>query len=72
MIAKTGQNNTRIRRFELAEQLGVSTRTIDRWVRIGLYGIKLRAWKIGRSVGFTWADVESFRKAVDVRLGRAS
>lgn len=60
----------RVRRMDLARELGVSARTIDRWVRIGLYGVRLRPIKIGRTVGFSWGDVEAFRKKVDVRLGR--
>jgi hypothetical protein len=43
------------RRLQLARDLGVSERTLDRWVREGLYGLK--KLKVGSSVFF---DISEF------------
>jgi excisionase family DNA binding protein len=44
-----------LRKAELAERLGVSTRTIDDWQRRG----RIAYFKIGRSARYRWADVVS-------------
>lgn len=33
---------------QVAELLGVHRRSVDNWIRRGVGGIKLRAWKVGR------------------------
>jgi excisionase family DNA binding protein len=62
----------RIRHKELAQLLGVCRRTITRWVNQGVYGVKLRQTRIGRSVGYYMADVDAFRRAVDQNRGLES
>jgi excisionase family DNA binding protein len=44
-----------LKKAELAERLGVSTRTIDDWQRRG----RIAYLKIGRSARYRWADVVS-------------
>jgi excisionase family DNA binding protein len=44
-----------LKKTELAERLGVSTRTIDDWQRRG----RIVYLKIGRSARYRWADVLS-------------
>lgn len=57
-----------IRRVEMARMLAVSTRTLDRWVKEGIDGVRLRAYKHGRTVAFTWSAVEAWRKTLEKRL----
>jgi excisionase family DNA binding protein len=49
---------TLISKKELAERLGVSTRTIDSWISSG----RIRYLKIGRAVRFSFDDVASHLK----------
>jgi len=59
----------RIRRHELAQHLGVTVRTLDRWTQTGVFGVKLRCQKFGRTVSYSWSDVEAFRKMVAAKRG---
>lgn len=57
-------------RIEVANFLKVHVKTLDRWARVGLLGVRLRRQKVGRSVRFSWADVHAFLKVVEQRGGK--
>ena len=56
-----GASDRLLKKRELAERLGVSSRTVDDWQRRG----RIAYLKIGRSCRYRWRDViaklESFR-----------
>jgi len=56
-----GASDRLLKKRELAERLGVSTRTVDDWQRRG----RIAYLKIGKSCRYVWRDVlarlESFR-----------
>ena len=54
-------------RKKVAEILAITLRTLDRWCTEGLCGIKLRRHKYGRSVRFSWGDIQAFKKALENR-----
>lgn len=52
-------------RVELARREGVHPRTVDRWVRVGVRGVRLAPTLNGSRVGFTEADISAFKEAVE-------
>lgn len=55
----------RISRLAAAELLGISPRTLDRWCRRGIAGVKLRPAGVGARVFFTQEDLDRFQASVD-------
>lgn len=57
-------NLQRIPRKDFAAEMGVTPRTLDRWVRAGVAGVKLTATYVGGRVFFTRADWEAWQRDV--------
>jgi hypothetical protein len=64
MIDLTPPLLERIPRLKFAVELGVSPRTLDRWVKYGIRGVKLVALYIGYHTYFTRADWAAFQDAL--------
>lgn len=54
----------RVSRSNLAKSLGVTSRTIWTWTRIGFHGLKLPCTFIGIRQWFTWEDVRAWQEKV--------
>ncbi len=56
-----------VSRLELAAELKVTPRSLDRWADLGLLGVKLERTYIGDRVWFRRADVRAWQAAVNRR-----
>lgn len=63
MVATYEDLKRLISRKELAVLLNVSERTLCRWERQGLRGVRLEGLSIGKNVYYLPAAVEAFRAA---------
>lgn len=69
MTGEPGPRSALMTTRDVARALGIHPATVRRYVKDGLYGVKLRAGQVGRIGRYAAADVAEFMAAVSAAMG---